>query len=83
MWYWQMMRLVAGDVVAEMGDAPRPLNIGEDEGLAGFEPAPIVVLPGGISRSDPVGLEVVQGGQIVQGEILGLGKQTGAEKDGQ
>jgi hypothetical protein len=30
-----------------------------------------------------VGLEVVEGGQIVQGEILGLGKQTGAKKDSQ
>jgi hypothetical protein len=27
-----------------------------------------------------VGLELVEGGQIVQGEILGLGEQTGAEK---
>jgi hypothetical protein len=30
-----------------------------------------------------VGLEVVEGGQIVQREILGLGEQTGTKKDSQ
>jgi hypothetical protein len=79
----EMMRLVSSDVVAEMCDAPRSVNLGEDEGLAGFEPAPIVVSSGGISRSDSVGLEVVEGGQIVQREILGLGEQTGTKKDSQ
>ena len=75
--------LVSSDVVAELCDAPRSVNLGEDEGLAGLEPAPIVVSSGGISRSDSVRLEVVEGGQIFQGEILGLGKQTGAKKDSQ
>jgi hypothetical protein len=59
------------------------LNVGEDKGLAGFEPAPVIVLAGGISGGDAVGLEVVKRGQIVQGEILRLSKQTSAEKDGQ
>jgi len=76
----EMMRFAAGDVVAELCDAPGPVNIGQDEGLAWFEPAPIIVAPGRISRSDPVGLELVEGGQVVQSEILGLARPSGAEK---
>jgi hypothetical protein len=78
----QMMRFTAGDVVTEMGDAARPLNFGENQGLAGFELTPIIIISCGVCRRDPVGLEVVEGRQVVQSEILGLGEQTGAEKWG-
>ena len=44
------MGLVGGDVVAEVYNATWPLNISEDEGLPGFEPAPIVVPSGGIEN---------------------------------
>jgi hypothetical protein len=56
------------------------VNIGQDEGLAGVEHPEIVVAPGRISRRDTVGLELVESGQVVQREILGLGQQSGAEK---
>ena len=65
-----------------MGDAARPLNIGENEGLAGFELTPIIIISCRVCRSDPVGLEVEDGRQVVQSKILGLGEQTGAEKWG-
>lgn len=40
----QMMRFTAGDVVTEMGDAPRPLDFGQNQGLAGFELTPIIII---------------------------------------
>lgn len=75
-----MMRFIAGDVIAEMRDAPRPFNVSQHEGLAGLEHAPIVILPGGVSGGNPVRLEVVQGGQAVQGEVLALDRQPGGKK---
>jgi hypothetical protein len=53
----KVMRFTAGDVVTEMGDASRPLNIGENQGLAGFELPPIIIISCRICRRDPVGLE--------------------------
>ncbi len=75
----QMMRLLAGDVVAEMCNAPRSGNLGQDESVARLKPAPIVVLPGGVGGGNTMKLEAMECGQAVQSDILGLGKQTGAQ----
>ena len=78
----QVMGFVAGDVVAEMSDTPRPINVRQHKRLAGLEHAPIVVSSREVSGGDAVGLKAFQGWQFVQGEILGLGKQPGAYKSG-
>ena len=56
------------------------MNIGQNQGLARLERAPIGIAAGGIGRRDPMGLEIVEGGKIVEGEILGLSNETSAEK---
>ncbi len=72
------MRLTAGDIVAEVDDAARSLDLGQHAGLAGPDVPPVGVAARGISGGDAMRLEVPQCGQVVERGILakqGRGKR--------
>ena len=62
----QVMRLTAGDIVAEVDDAARSLDLGQHAGLAGPDVPPVGVAARGISGGDAMRLEVPQCGQVVE-----------------
>ena len=66
----EVMRLGAGDVVAEVDDAARSLDLGQHAGLARPDVPPVGVAARGVGGSDPVRLEVPKRGHVVQRRVL-------------
>ena len=62
----KMVRLVAGDVVAEVDDATRPRQVGQHPRLARLDRPAVVVAARGVGRGESVRLVVLDPGQVLQ-----------------
>ena len=76
----KVVRLVAGDVIAEVDDRARPRDLGQHERSAGRQLAEVVVPALRIGRRDPPHFEITQPRQRF--EHLGVGRPNRKEAGG-